>query len=210
MSAKIPALDPRFTQFFENLNLNLLELKKGQLPIYRGKISALKREAEVLKASKGEKDVRLRAVNEKIGGLERLVGHVERDVNLGDSLLRNPPRPDGWALLGEVVDPETGKGVSGVRVEVFDRSGEPIMVKGRKVTATTDEKGGFHIDCAGKDLSEFLAGRPEVTVKAFDASGKVIHIQSGVRPAAGGVNFTQVLAGGEGTGVTPGRLRRIT
>jgi hypothetical protein len=202
MNTKTAAFDPHFAQFFENLNRNLIELRKGQLPIYRGKLSALKREAETLKLSEGEDAPRFKAVNEKIGGLKQLVRQIERNVNLGEKLLKHPPRREGWMLFGEVLDPKTGKGVADVRVELFDRSGEPVFVAGKQVTATTDEMGCFHIDCAEKDCREFLAKKPEMTVKAFDAAGKVIHIQSGIRPVPGGLDFIQVL-GGEGS---PGRF----
>lgn len=193
MERERPLFGSRLRQFFENLNANLIELKEGQLPIYRGKVAALKRDRGALKARIGEEDERHKSMTLKISGLENLIHRTERDVNLGRRVLQNPPRPEGWVLVGEVVDPQTGIGMSNVRVRLFDRQGEPATVVGEPVTATTDEHGCFHMDCTKKDFKQFLAEHPEVTVKVYDQTGKVIHVESGVRPMIGGLNLIQVL-----------------
>jgi hypothetical protein len=200
MHTESSTLDSRCVTFFENLSRNIIELKKGQLPIYRGKLSALKREIETLKESKGEDDLRVKTVHRKIGGLEHLVRQTEREVNLGETLLEHPPRPDEWMLFGEVVDPVTGKGVTGARVELFDKAGRSVEVAGKKVTVTTDERGCFRLDSAQEGIRELLAKNPEVTVKVYDEAGKVIHVQSGIRPAIGGLDIVQVLVGEAGVG----------
>jgi hypothetical protein len=39
-----------------------------------------------------------------------------------------------------------------------------------------------------------------VTVKVYDQTGNVIHIQGVIRPTTGGLDIVQVLVGEEGTG----------
>lgn len=87
-------------------------------------------------------------------------------------------------VFGRVVDEDTGEGIPGLLVEVFDKD---RRYDDRLGTATTDSDGEFEVTYDEADFAESATDRkPDLYLRIKTASGKEIHTtEDSVRSRAG-------------------------
>jgi hypothetical protein len=97
--------------------------------------------------------------------------------------------PDAWVVRGRVID-ESGKGLAGLTVSVFDKD---LIFDDRLGDTKTGADGSFGVTYRTEDFRDLIERKPDIYLKVLDQKGKTLYTsEDSIRYEAGRVEVFEI------------------